>query len=161
MIQKAVHQLDPLIVVADLRSMQAYVDESFVARRSPAILAGTFAAIALLLAAIGTFGVLGYAVSRRQREIGVRMALGAQPAQIQRRFLLAGLRLVAAGVAFGFLGAWAASRAMQGVLFGIHPMNGVALATTAVILVAIAVPACLLPARRAANVDPSTVLRAE
>ena len=161
MMQKAVHQLDPLIVVADLRSMQAYVDESFVARRSPAILAGTFAAIALLLAAIGTFGVLGYAVSRRQREIGVRMALGAQPAQIQRRFLLAGLRLVAAGVAFGFLGAWAASRAMQGVLFGIHPMNGVALATTAVILVAIAVPACLLPARRAANVDPSTVLRAE
>jgi ABC-type antimicrobial peptide transport system permease subunit len=161
MVQKAVHQIDPLVVVADLRSMQAYVDESLVARRSPALLAGTFAAIALLLAAIGTFGVLGYAVSRRQREIGVRMALGAQPAQIQRRFLLAGLRLVAAGVALGFLGAWAAGRAMQGVLFDVYPMNGGALGATAAILGAIAIPACLLPARRAARVDPATVLRAE
>jgi len=148
-------------VVADLRSMQAYVDESLVARRSPAIFAGTFAAIALLLAAVGTFGVLSYAVSRRQREIGVRMALGAQAAQIQRRFLLAGLRLVAAGVAFGLLGAWACGRAMQGVLYDIRPMNGAALAATAAVLGAAAVPACLLPARRAARVDPAAVLRAE
>lgn len=160
-IQKAVLQIDPQILVDDLRPMQARLDDSLVTRRSPAILAGLFSAIALLLAAVGTFGVLSYAVSQRRREIGIRMALGAEPGQIRSQFLVAGLRLVTLGGAFGLFGAWAAGRAMQSILFGVSALNGPTLIVTAAILAAVSIPACLLPARRAARVDPATVLHAE
>jgi predicted permease len=161
MLQKAVRRIDPQILIEDLRPVQARIDDSLVVRRSPAILAGLFAGIALLLAAVGTYGVLSYAVTQRLREIGIRMAIGARPGQVCGQFLAAGLRLVALGGALGLLGAWAARRAMQGILFGIPALSGATLLVMAVILGAVAVPACLLPARRAANVDPATVLRAE
>jgi predicted permease len=160
-LQRAVRQIDPDLLVDDVRPLQERFDDSLVARRSPAVLAGLFAAIALMLAAMGTFGVLSYAVTQRRREIGVRMALGAQPVQIRRQFLSAGIRLVCLGCAVGFVGAWAAGRAMQGILFEVPPLNGTALLATAAMLGAVSVPACFLPARRAANVDPAAVLRAE
>ena len=161
MIQRAVRQLDPELLIDELRRMQARVDDSLVARRSPAIPAGLFAAIALLLAAVGAFGVLSYAVSQRKHEIGVRMALGARPIRIWRQFPSAGLRLAALGIALGLFGAWASGCATQGILFGVSATDGATLASTAVILGAVAIPACLLQARRAASVDPAVVLPAE
>ena len=161
MLQKAVRQLDPQLLIEDLRPIQARIDDSLITRRSSAVLAGTFASVALLLAAVGTYGVLSYSVSQRQREIGVRMALGAQPKQILHQFLSAGVRLVAFGGAIGFFGAWALGRAIQGILYGVTPLSGIALLSTFAILCAVAIPACLLPARRASSVEAARVLRAE
>src|SRR3569832_2899029 len=99
--------------------MELRISDSLVARRSPAMLAAIFALVALLLAAIGAYGVLAYAVTQRHREIGVRLALGASPRQIRRQFLLLGARLLAVGISLGLAGAWLAQRAMQAVLFGV------------------------------------------
>ncbi|MEJ7617864.1 MAG: FtsX-like permease family protein, partial [Pyrinomonadaceae bacterium] len=95
------------------------ISDSLVARRSSALLIGLFAGVALLLTAVGTYGVLSYAVAQRRREIGIRMALGALPAQIGRQFLSLGLRLLALGTILGVIGAWLAGRAMQSILFGV------------------------------------------
>jgi predicted permease len=161
MVRKVVHQLDPNLTIDDVRPMQSRIDESLVGRRSPAILAGIFAAVALLLAAIGTYGVLSYAVGQRQREIGVRMALGARSGQILRQFLALGFRLLATGTVIGILGAWAAGRAMQSILFDVPGMPPSILAAAIVVMGAVTLTACLIPAGRAAKVEPVTALRAE
>ncbi len=109
-LQKIVRAIDPELPVNNLRSMEVRITDSLVARRSPALLVAIFAGSALLLAAIGTYGVLAYAVAQRRREIGVRMALGALPEQIARQFLSLGLRLVAAGSILGVIGACLAGR---------------------------------------------------
>jgi ABC-type antimicrobial peptide transport system permease subunit len=140
--------------------MEARVDDSLIARRSPALLAAIFAGVALLLAAIGTYGVLSYAVAQRRREIGIRMALGAQKHQIGAHFLSLGVRLLAAGSALGVLGAWLAGRAMQSVLFDVPPLP-IALLGTAFVMTTVFVIAGLIPARRAAQIDPAIALRAE
>jgi len=156
-----VRQIDPDLPLNELRSMDARLADSLIARRSPALLAGIFAGVALLLAAVGTYGVLSYAVSQRQREIGVRMALGAQAAQIGRQFLSLGVRLLAAGTVLGVAGAWLAGRTMQTILFDVPALHFATLAATAAMMSAISLLACLLPARRATKVDPMTALRAE
>ena len=161
MIRKAVLQIDPELPIDDLKPMQARIDDSLVARRSPAILAAIFAGVALLLSAIGTYGVLAYAVSQRRREIGVRMALGALPGQVGRQFLALGLRLLGIGTVLGIGGAWLAGRAMQSILFEVPTFPVTVLAATAIILGVVAVAACLLPAFRAARVNPTEVLRHE
>ncbi|HEY1847650.1 MAG TPA: ABC transporter permease [Opitutaceae bacterium] len=161
MIRKAVLQLDPDLPISDLRAMQSRIDDSLVTRRSPTILAGIFSGVALLLAAVGTYGVLSYAVSQRRREIGVRMALGAQPRQVRNQFLGMGLGLLAAGVLLGTVGAWGASRAMQSVLYGVPALPAPILIGAATMLGAVAITACLLPARRASKVDPMVALQAE
>ncbi|MGI8432889.1 MAG: ABC transporter permease [Chthoniobacterales bacterium] len=124
-------------------------------------LAGIFAAVALLLAAIGTYGVLSCAVAQRRSEIGIRMALGAQTRQIGAQFLSLGLRLLAAGSALGLLGAWLAGRAMQSVLFDVPALPIAALLGTALVMTAVSLIACLLPARRATQVNPMEALRNE
>jgi len=98
-LRKAVRRIDPELPLNDIRSMDVRVEDSLILRRSPALLAGMFALAALLLAAVGTYGVLSYAVAQREREIGVRMALGALPKQIAKQFLSLGLRLLADGIA--------------------------------------------------------------
>jgi ABC-type antimicrobial peptide transport system permease subunit len=161
MVQKAILQLDPELPIDDVRSMQARIDDSLIVRRSPAVLAGIFAAAALLLAAIGTYGVLAYAVSQRRREIGVRMALGALPQQIFAQFLGLGTRLLGIGLALGVLGTWAAGRAMQSVLFGVGGLPLAVLAATAGVMLAVVFFAMFLPSRRAARVNPIDALRSE
>jgi predicted permease len=161
MVRKAILQLDPELPIDDLRPMQARIDDSLIARRSPAILAGVFAAAALLLAAVGTYGVLAYAVSQRRREIGVRMALGALPQQILAQFLGLGAKLLVVGIVLGVLGAWAAGRAMQSVLFGVGAWHPGVLAATAGVLLGVVFFALFLPSRRAARVNPIDALRAE
>ena len=156
-----VRTTQPEIAIDDIHSMDTRVNESLVARRSPALLAAIFAGVALLLAATGTYGVLSYAVAQRTREIGIRMALGAQRGQIGRQFLSLGLRLLAAGSLLGFFGAWLAGRAMQSVLFNVPALPLVTLFGTALVMAAVSLLACLLPTRRALRVDPVVALRAE
>ena len=141
--------------------MDTRVAESLIARRSPALLAGIFAGVALLLAAIGTYGVLSYAVAQRTREIGIRMALGAQREQIRAQFLSLGLRLLSLGCILGLIGAWLAGREMQSVLFDMPTLPSAALLGTALVMTSVSLVACLIPARRATLVDPIVALRHE
>jgi predicted permease len=159
MVRKAVYAIDREIPLAHFRSMDARIADTVVTRRSPAILAGVFSLVALFLAAIGTYGVLSYVVNQRRREIGVRMALGAQPSQIQAQFLALGLRLLAAGAVFGVLGSWLAGRAMQAILFNVPAFEVPTLAAALVVLGLVAIVSCLIPARRASRVDPIVALR--
>jgi len=160
-LRKLVRAADPTLSIDNVRSMETRVADSLIARRSPALLAGIFAGVALLLAAIGTYGVLSYAVAQRRREIGIRMAVGAQRYQIRRQFLSLGLRLLAAGTILGLLGAWWAGRAMQSILFDMPTLPVAALVATALVMTAVSLIACLIPARRATRVDPMVALRTE
>jgi predicted permease len=160
-LRKLVRAAHPDLAFDDLRSMDTRIADSLVARRSPALLAGIFAGIALLLAAIGTYGVLSYAVAQRRREIGIRMALGAQTKQIGAQFLSLGLRLLAAGTILGLIGAWLAGRAMQSILFDVPALPVATLFGTALVMSVVSLISCLIPARRATKMDPMIVLRAE
>lgn len=160
-LRKSVRHADPDLPVSDVRSMESRIDDSLITRRSPALLTGIFAGAALLLAAIGTYGVLSFAVSQRHREIGVRMALGALPQRILTEFLRLGGKLLGAGVLLGFVGALAAGRAMQSLLFGVGAFESGVLALSAVVMLAAVWLACYVPARRAAKVDPMVALRNE
>jgi predicted permease len=160
-LRKLVRATHPELAFDNVRSMDTRIEESLITRRSPALLAGIFAGVALLLAAIGTYGVLSYAVAQRTREIGIRMALGAQRGQIGAQFLSLGLRLLAAGTILGLVGAWVAGRAMQSVLFDVPPLPIPALLGTALVMSVVSLVACLIPARRASKVDPMIALRAE
>lgn len=158
-LRATVLRLDPELPLSELMTMQGRVSDSLAGRRVPVLLAALFAAVALLLAAVGIYGVLAYSVLQRQREIGVRMALGAQPAQILRQFLGLGCRLLAIGLPLGLLGAWLAGRAMSGLLFGVTPADPAVLGGTTLLLVVVAMLACLLPSQRAARTAPIEALR--
>jgi len=160
-LRKLVHAAHPLLAVDNIRSMDMRIADSLITRRSPALLAGIFAGVALLLAAIGTYGVLSYAVAQRTREIGIRMALGAQREQIGAQFLSLGLRLLAAGTIVGLFGAWLAGKAMQTVLFDVPSLHLTILLGTAAIMSVVSLVASVIPARRATMVNPVEALRAE
>jgi predicted permease len=153
-LRAVVRSIDPELPVSDLLPMERRVADSLVARRSPALLAGLFSVIALLLTAIGTYGVLSYAVAQRRREIGVRMALGARPEQVRGQFVALALRLLIGGTAVGLFGVWLASRAMQAVLFQVPAFHPATLAATAIVLGTVSVAACLVPSHRAARISP-------
>jgi len=160
-LQKVVRQIDPDIPVNDLRSMDTRIADSLVARRSPALMADLFSGIALLLTAIGTYGVLSYAVAQRRREIGIRMALGAQQGQIRRQFFSLSLRLLAGGTLLGLIGAWQAGRAMRTVLFHVPALDLSVLAGAACVTAVVCLVACLLPSQRAARISPIEALAEE
>jgi ABC-type antimicrobial peptide transport system permease subunit len=138
--------------------MDDRIAESLVAQRSPAVLGGAFSGIALLLIAMGTYGVLSYAVAQRRREIGVRMVLGARPQQIGGQFLWLALRLLAAGTILGMIGAWMTGQAMRAILFHVPAHSPAILSGSAAVIAAISFFACLLPARRAARISPIQAL---
>jgi predicted permease len=160
-LRKLVRAVNPDLAIDNLRSMDSRIEESLIARRSPALLAGIFAGVALLLAAIGTYGVLSYAVAQRRREIAIRMALGARREQIGRQFLGIGVRLLALGTVLGLIGAWLTGQAMQSVLFEVPTLHLATLFGTALVMSTVSLIACLIPARRATRVDPMIALRAE
>jgi predicted permease len=158
-LQGVVRRIDPDLPVTDVRTMETRVNDSLANRRTPAMLAVLFSGIALLLTAIGSYGVLSYAVEQRRREIGVRMALGAQPGQIRNQFLLLALRLLACGVLLGGIGAWLAGRAMQTVLFHVPSFDPQILGGAAIIMGLVSIVACLVPSYRAARTSPVEALR--
>ncbi|MEP7012703.1 MAG: FtsX-like permease family protein [Acidobacteriota bacterium] len=157
-LRQSVRKIDPELPVDDLRSMPSRMSDRLVDRRSSTLLLAVFAVLALSITAIGTYGVIGYAVAQRRREIGLRMALGALPRQVRDQFLGQGFRLLATGTALGLLGAWATSRGLSGLLFGVPALPWAILGGTVVILGSITLLACLLPAQRAATISPLAAL---
>jgi ABC-type antimicrobial peptide transport system permease subunit len=150
--------LDRELALFDVLTMTERVDRSLVNRRSPVVLSLTFGAIALLLSAIGIYGVLAYVVTQRTREIGIRLALGSSGRRIFDLILREGLVLVAAGFALGAAGGLALRRSLQSQLFQISATDPLVLAGAAVVLALVAVAACALPARRATRIDPLIAL---
>ena len=157
----AVRAVDPDMPVYRVATMAEVIDATLVNRKFVMLLLGQFAAVALVLAGVGLFGVLSYAVSRRTREIGVRMALGARAADVLGMVVRQGMTLTAIGLVIGAAAALAATRAMAGLLFGIGASDPPTYVALALVLAAVALLACWLPARRAARVDPMVALRAE
>ena len=145
----------------DLRTLGQAVDDSIFEQRMLAAIGGFFGILALVLAAVGLYGVVAYSTARRTAEIGVRIALGARRAQVVWLILRDSLSMVGLGLAIGLPAALGAARAVRAMLFEIPPGDPPALVLTAAVLAASGLAAAYLPARRAASVDPSTVLRAE
>ena len=156
-----VSSVDPEEPVSSIDSMAEVASRSVAQQRFFMVLMGIFAALALLLATIGIYGVLSYQVARRTREIGIRMALGANRAGVLRHVLGEGMRVILAGVAVGLAGSYATTKLLAGLLFGVEPHDPAALSAVAVILVAAGLGACYVPARRATRVDPIVALRYE
>jgi predicted permease len=155
------YEIDPDQPAGRIRSLETVRADSIAAPRLVARLLGLFAAIALLIAATGIGGVIALTVSQRTHEFGVRLAVGARRLDILGLVLGQGLRLAAVGVALGLAGSLALSRILEGLLFGVAPNDPLTFATVAAVLVFAAVAACLLPAHRAAGVDPLVALREE
>jgi putative ABC transport system permease protein len=141
--------------------MAEYVNEARAPTRFALILIGVFSVVALVLAAVGLYGVISYVVRQRTAEIGVRIAFGAESGKILGLVLRQGLTLTAMGLAVGLVAAFWVTRFMESLLVGIAPSDPVTFAGIAVLFVAIATAACLVPARRAARVDPVVALREE
>lgn len=160
-LRKLVRAADPDLAIDNIRSMETRVADSLITRRSSALLAGIFAGVALLLASIGTYGVLSYAVAQRTREIGIRMAVGAQREQIGAQFLKIGLRLLITGTIIGLIAAALSGRALQSVLYDVPALDPATFGATAAIMTVVCLAACWLPARRASRTDPMEALRSE
>jgi putative ABC transport system permease protein len=148
-------------VPVEFSSVDAVMARSVAYRRFIMLVMTGFGAFALFLAALGVYGVLAYSVARRQREIGVRMALGARHAQVVGLVAKDGARAVVPGVLLGLVGAWFLTRTMHSMLYGIGPSDPVALTGAIASLLIVAAVACLVPARRASHVDPLTAIRTE
>jgi putative ABC transport system permease protein len=160
-IRRIVAAIAPDVPVANVETMDDIIDRNVVDRRQQMILLGAFAALALVLASIGLYGVLSYAVTQRSREIGLRMALGATGSSVVRMVVRHGLLLTGIGIAIGLAGSWAATRSLKNLLYGVSATDPVTFAEVAALLTLIALAACWIPARRASQVDPITVLREE
>jgi ABC-type antimicrobial peptide transport system permease subunit len=160
-VEKIVRGLDPELPVARVATLEEVVARSIGGPRFYMLLLGAFAGMAVFLAALGIFGVMSYAVVQRSREIGIRVALGARPADVLGMVLRHAALLVAAGVAAGLLGALALSRTIRSLLFELSATDPATLGGMAVLLAAVALLASYLPARRAMRVDPVIALRAE
>ena len=158
-VRQAVAAINPLLPVYDVRLLDDYVVGARAAQRFTAIIAAGFALVALALAAIGVYGVIAYAMTRRRHEFGVRLALGAHPRQVTRLVLREGVQLAGAGLAIGLPAAAAAAQLLQRQLFGVSPHDAASYAAAAAAIAAAAIGACWLPARRASAVSPLDALR--
>jgi putative ABC transport system permease protein len=160
-IRSIVRQLDPALVVAGIKSMETVVADSVAERRLTMLLLSAFAGAALLLAAVGIYGVIAYAVTQRTQEIGIRMALGAQQADVLRMVVKQGALLVSIGIAAGAIGAFAVTRLMTSMLYEVAPSDPLTFGAVSAVLGLIALVASYIPGRRATRVDPVIALRAE
>jgi len=160
-VRREVQALDKDLAVSRLVPMQSYVSDAMGQSRFSLILMAALGGLALVLAAVGIFGVVSYSVSRRTREIGIRMALGEEPAQVRRTVVAQGMRLIAASIAVGLVAALVLTRYLGGLLFDVSPRDPATLAAVSAFLALVALLACYLPARRATRIDPLAALRAE
>jgi predicted permease len=156
-----IRKVDASLPVTQVMTMEDLLSSSVSPRRFSAVLIGIFAGLALLLAAVGIYGVMSYVVGRRTHEIGIRMALGAQPSDVRRLVVNRGVKLAVAGVAIGLAGAFALTRLLSSLLFGVSPADPLTFAGVALLLTGAAMLACYVPARRAMRVDPLVALRYE
>jgi putative ABC transport system permease protein len=146
---------------ASFSTLRQVYSDSFDARRFSLTLFGVFAGVALMITVIGLYGLLAYSVTERTREMGIRMALGAQRRDVLRLVIGHGLQLTSVGVVIGLLGAWGLTRLMASLLFGITPTDSMTLIGVVLVFVIVALFACYVPARRATKVDPLVALREE
>nr|MDQ3310373.1 FtsX-like permease family protein [Gemmatimonadota bacterium] len=160
-VRQAARELDPRIPEPETRSMREVVAASVAPQRFNAVLMGAFAALALVLTAVGIYGVISYSVRHRTREIGVRMALGARQGEVLGMVLRQGMLLVLAGAGIGLLAAFALTRFLASMLYGVGTTDPLTFLAVTLLLVAVSLLACYLPARRATRVDPMSALRAE
>src|SRR5581483_6019117 len=160
-LQSAAWSLDSQLPVTQIRTMEQVIGESYAPRRFNMILVLVFAGSALLLASVGLYGVMAYSVTQRTKEIGVRMAMGAQQADILRMMMRWGMLLTVIGVAIGTVGSFFVTRLLTDFLFGVKPSDAITFAGVAAVLGLVALLACYIPAKRATKVDPMIALRSE
>ncbi len=160
-VRAALKEFDPTLPNSEFKTLEQIVDHAVAPRRLITNLLGTFSSLALLLASIGLYGVIAYSVSQRTKELGIRMAIGAQRDDVLRLVLREGLTTAGIGVVLGLIGAFLATRLLKSMLFGVSATNPLIFAVNALILMAVALAACLLPARRASRIDPMEALRYE
>jgi putative ABC transport system permease protein len=160
-IKNRVWKIDPMIPATRVRMMSEVMDESVAAQRFNTLLLGIFAGVALLLAGVGIYGVISYAVTQRTHEIGIRVALGAQPRDVIKLVVGQGMLLALIGVSIGLIAAFALTRLMASLLFAVSATDPITFAVITLLLASVALLACYLPARRATEVDPMVALRYE
>jgi ABC-type antimicrobial peptide transport system permease subunit len=160
-VRRAIRSVNGSIVIAAEGTLQDRYSESLARTSFTLVMLAIAGAMALSLGVVGIYGVIAYGVSQRTREIGIRSALGAEPRQLAKMFLRHGLALSAVGIAVGLVFAAALGRAMSSLLFGVEPLDPAAYLTAIGVILAAAVLATYLPARRAATIDPIETLRAE
>jgi ABC-type antimicrobial peptide transport system permease subunit len=156
-----IHALDPAMAVFNEETMEEHVRTAFFLPHLAAALFGVFGAIGLVLATVGLYGVMSYAVSRRTREIGIRMAMGARPGTVERLVLRQGFLLTLIAVGLGWPAAWMLAKLASRFLYGIQPHDIVTFVLVPPFLIAVSAIACWIPARRAASIDPMQALRTE
>jgi predicted permease len=161
LVRAEIRAVDPLVPISQARSFSALRADKVASERFNALLVGVFGALALLLVAVGIYGVMAFAIVHRTREIGVRMALGASSAGVLAKVLGDAARLVGFGLAIGLLAALPLTGLLRGLLFGIEPLDPVTFATSAAVMTLTGMLAAWLPARRAAGIDPLAALRQE
>ena len=159
--REIVRSADPQLAITSLQAMTEIMNTSLAPARASMLLLALFAGVAVVMAAVGVFGVMSYTVSLRAREMGIRMALGARPSEVRRMVVTDGMRQALIGVALGIAGAVWLTRAMTSLLFQVKPGDPMTVTAAAVVLLATAALACYVPARRATRVDPLIVLRTE
>ena len=160
-VQRQVHAVDPAMAIYNVESMEEHVRTAYILPRLAATLFGIFGGMGVLLAAIGLYGVMSYSVSRRTREIGIRMALGAKGSSVERMVLRQGLVLSLIALTLGWPAAWMVAKLATSFLYGIQPHDALTFTAAPPFLLLIALAACWIPARRAASVDPMQALRRE
>jgi putative ABC transport system permease protein len=160
-IKEALHKIDPDQPVASIKPMTAYLAQSIAQRRFNMLLLAIFAGLALLLAAVGIYGVIAYSVTQRKREVGIRIALGAQPGDVIRLIVRQGMRPAFLGLLAGLLAAIGLTRFMASLLFQVNAIDPLVFGLVGVVLMLVAALACFLPARRALHLDPAITLREE
>jgi putative ABC transport system permease protein len=160
-VRRVVAEIDPGEAIYAVETMNEVVSNSFAARQFSMILLGIFASLALALSCVGIYGVISYLVGQRTREIGVRMALGAQRSDVLRLILGQGAKMALIGVGIGIALALGLTRLMSNQLFGVTAHDPLTFAGVALMLIAVALAACYLPARRAMRVDPMVAVRYE
>jgi predicted permease len=160
-IRQAVARMDPDLPFYSPETMAHRVSESLVTRRTPMVLLAGFAGVALLLAAVGIYGILAYSVTQRTRELGIRMALGSTPGEVSRLVVLQGVKVLGLGLVIGLGGSLLLVRLIQSLLFGVQPTDPRVLLSVALTLTLVGIGACLMPARRATRIDPTVALNTE
>jgi putative ABC transport system permease protein len=160
-IQQAVRELDPSLPLAGFATLDDLVDQSLQRPRSVSLLVGSFAAVALVLSLVGIYGVMAYYVQQQTKDIGIRLALGGRPGHVLRMIVGEGMKVVAGGVLAGLVVALGAARLMSSLLFGVGAADAATFAAVALVMLGVALAACVVPAKRAIGVQPAAVLRNE